>query len=750
MNKLKNYYNLHKLGWKGFQDLAICIAEVYLDKPIQTFSETHDSGMDGLYRGKKTEPNSEHLSIIQCKYNSNGNTRFSNSKLKNELEKLEKIASEEKVGDYTLITNYSVSGKKNNELRARIEKIIEGKFEIYGVDWITRQIQGFPKLRSMVPRVYGLGDLSKILDDRIYQQADSILKMERENLARFVQTEAYYSCQNALENNKYVMLIGEPASGKTTICSALAFHAIDNWECKPIYVTNPSDFKKHLDLDQSQLFVVDNAWGVSQFQDHLVDEWNQNLPLFQSAINNETWIIFTARNHIWNSARKSLSRSNSSLLKNSLVSIDVQKYDSTTRAQILYNHLKFGKQPKSMLTEIKPFLPAVVETSLFLTESARRFGDPIYTNKINLNQRDIIRFFENPSEILQEIINELPNDLLASIALIFISGDRLISPIEDTKALELVNKLYGVDQSQIISALNHLESSFVKKVTTSSGYIWQFKHPTIGESFSQIIAKDSEFIELYLRGAKLEGILNEVVCKSKVFTGTRVVVAEQFYKILIDRMQSTNVVILREFISNRADKNFTSMLLTERVDIITEIKYFSPPISEDPDTKLLLQLHKFECLPGSLRRKFFKCIKVAIISEADISYLTDDEIQSFLSEREKTKLNQIFEKNVIKCISNHVDRIKESASDFDELKRTFYDFEISVSTFLTQVNLLAKYPSILAKLTQEREKIISKLKTTPISTISNRKVISEPILQPEFSEIESENPLVHIFSDLDK
>ena len=42
----------------------------------------------------------------------------------------------------------------------------------------------------LVPRVYGLGDLSQILDERAYLQARTILESMREDLAKVVVTDS--------------------------------------------------------------------------------------------------------------------------------------------------------------------------------------------------------------------------------------------------------------------------------------------------------------------------------------------------------------------------------------------------------------------------------------------------------------------------------------------------------------------------------------------------------------------------------
>jgi len=48
----------------------------------------------------------------------------------------------------------------------------------FGSTWIGEQIRENKRLRMLIPRVYGLGDLSQILDERAYLQARLILELD--------------------------------------------------------------------------------------------------------------------------------------------------------------------------------------------------------------------------------------------------------------------------------------------------------------------------------------------------------------------------------------------------------------------------------------------------------------------------------------------------------------------------------------------------------------------------------------------
>ena len=68
-------------------------------------------------------------------------------------------------------------------------------------------------------------------------------------------------------------------------------------------------------------------------------------------------IVMTSRDYIYNRARKDLKESAFPLLKESQVVIDVHDLSADEKRQILYNHLKLGKQPRSFRSEIKPGNP---------------------------------------------------------------------------------------------------------------------------------------------------------------------------------------------------------------------------------------------------------------------------------------------------------------------------------------------------------------------------------------------------------
>jgi hypothetical protein len=78
---------------------------------------------------------------------------------------------------------------------------------LFGSTRICQQIRECKRLRMLVPRLYGLGDLGQILDERAYSQAKALLSSLREDLSKVVLTSTYGRAAEALNHHGFVLLI---------------------------------------------------------------------------------------------------------------------------------------------------------------------------------------------------------------------------------------------------------------------------------------------------------------------------------------------------------------------------------------------------------------------------------------------------------------------------------------------------------------------------------------------------------------
>ena len=187
---MSEIYNLHTLGWRDFQNLSGTILREILGQTYQTFSDTADAGRDGAFFGKWRRKSGENLRgtfVTQCKFVGKAGSTLKLSDVAEELSKARRLAKKGLCQNYLLMTNGKISARLEESLRSaflRIRGLRE--FRAYGGEWITQQIRENRRLRTLVPRVYGLGDLTEILDDRVYEQAKEILSWLGDELERFV------------------------------------------------------------------------------------------------------------------------------------------------------------------------------------------------------------------------------------------------------------------------------------------------------------------------------------------------------------------------------------------------------------------------------------------------------------------------------------------------------------------------------------------------------------------------------------
>lgn len=649
-------FALHNLGWSDFQQLCLTITREILGQTVESFLDSRDGGRDGAFTGTWRTGGQESLAgpfVIQCKFTSRINYVLKPSDLSDEVEKARKLVKFGLCDSYVLMTNAGLSGAGAGKIKALFHGAGVKHFATFGSSWIGQQIHENKRLRMLVPRVYGLGDLSQILDERAYVQARTILEFMREDLAKVVVTDAYRKAVDAIDKHSFVLLIGEPAAGKTTIASMLAMAALDQWNVSTLKLDDPGKVTEHWNPDEpSQFFWLDDAFGVTQYEDYLVRRWNHILPQIRPMLRKGAKIVMTSRDYIYNRARNDLKESAFPLLKESQVVIDVHDLSDDEKKQILYNHIKLGKQPRSFRTEIKPYLEDVARHPRFIPETARRLGDQLFTKDLFIDGYYIRQFVEKREQLLQEVLHGLDADSKAALALIYMRNGRLESPIQprrsETQALERL----GSDLGGCVAGLEALRGSLVLLSQVSGEQVWQFKHPTIGDAYAAILAQSPEHLGIYMEGSAPERLIDQVTC-GNVGIEKAVVVPKSFYPQMLAKLeempQSNSYKApwlstfmgkrkLQGFLSRRCSKEFLSLYLQHNPGLLDQIA--EPGLSLDtvPEVRLAKRLHELGLLPEEKRTKFVETVSNYTLEGQDAYALENDGIRSLFTDSEFDEL----------------------------------------------------------------------------------------------------------------
>ena len=116
-------FDLHKLGWKSFEDLTACIFREVLGQTLQVFADGPDGGRDGAFYGNWSPPSEKSKCetfsgnfTIQCKHTSKNQKSISLSIIGEEVQKIERLAKQGLCDTYFLVTNYSISANQSESI----------------------------------------------------------------------------------------------------------------------------------------------------------------------------------------------------------------------------------------------------------------------------------------------------------------------------------------------------------------------------------------------------------------------------------------------------------------------------------------------------------------------------------------------------------------------------------------------------------------------------------------------------------
>ncbi len=665
-------FPFHTMGWKAFQDFCSTILTDICGQKVERYAIVRDLGMDAVIWGRHCQKEGfqgEGTFICQCKHTCNEGTTLTKSIMDNELPKIRELAIKHGALSYIIMTNYSITGENADAIRQALVATGISSVTIWGSDRLASFVIDSPRLRMLVPRVYGLGDLSFILDERQLAQSKALLNVLKDDLSKFVRTSAYLKSGEALSKQGFVLLIGEPGAGKTTIASMLVVHAIDHWKCEPFHLSNADEFFTHWNPDNpKQIIWIDDAFGVTQFESSLTSGWNRAFPKMSAAINKGLKVIFTSRDYIYARAIREIKTGAFPLLSNSQVVIRVEQLSSEEKQEILYNHIRYGDQPKSYKTGIKTYLKYISNVSRLLPETARRLGSSAYTKSLSISETGIRMFVENHEEYLVETIRQMGKEEQATLALVFSAGGQIESPVMfDPERSALIGRM-GASQADIISAIDSLIPTFLFRESASS---IRYRHPSIRNAIGRIISESPEYLDLYLSGGPLNIVLREVCCEGMIIEGARVVLPLSRYPHMCRKMISAIDIPgyedqIYRFLSDRADKDFINEIIRQYPHLYERSLRFISYMSTQPKIYFIAHANRLGILPEEIRKSCIQRMISLAIETPDADFMTMPELKSILTDEEMDQAMGRLEQELVPHIDELIDNWIDNADLRDE------------------------------------------------------------------------------------
>jgi hypothetical protein len=704
---------LHTIGWKAFQDLCSQVCEVVLDRPVEIFREAQDGGQDAVFLISSGDDAEHMVGTVQCKYSSDSSKRLRQADLTPELAHIAELISQGQADTYIFMTSMGVDAPEAMAIRRKLQGLGIRKVHIFGRQYLVRAIRSSSRLRALVPQVYGLGDLTSIIDERLTQQSRALLDHWIPKLKAYVPTRSHRSAVKALRDHGIVLLLGNPSSGKSAIGAILSTIASDDPSHTVLVMTSPRDFEIGWNpSDPGRFFWIDDAFGPNVLREDYVQDWASAFQKVRAAISNGNKFLLTSRKHIYEAARKRLGQRNLPVFADNRAIVDVGALTAGEKSQILYNHIHYGGQTQSWKTSVKPHLDAVALVPEFLAGIAERLGDPTFTKSLVPREASLIRFMQEPREHLIDTVNALDEVSQAALLLVYVHQAAFnINSDRNSAAALAVSSLTSVPLPRILDCLEELKGSFLRGPAPHGEPVWTFAHPTIADALTEILREKPHMMAALLRGATVATILSSFSCEGALYLRDALIIPVTLNAVLVARLLATPDEYERNwslfsFLAWRASDAVFGDVVRANPGILARETWAAQVLENDPKVTVHARAHRAGLLDAALREETASRLEKAANADFDLSFCNDEETLELIP---AARLLSLGMKLRVSNLPRVEDRISDLASDADLDEDPESQFEL-VAGALKTLETIASDDEAIDLIEDARKKIADEIK----------------------------------------
>lgn len=316
----------------------------------------------------------------------------------------------------------------------------------------------------------------------------------------------------------------------------------------------------------------------------------------------------------------------------------------------------------------------------------------------------------HPQEFLVQTFKELTPEQQAALTLVFLTRSRLPVHLFPEGESALVATSYGVTKAHMAQALLQLAGSFVIRRNDGDKEYWAFWHPTFADAISAILSKRPDLIDVYVRGAELDTLLNEVICEGATPVRDAVVVPLSSSDALIERLLETpdeegaNEKLF-EFLNRRLSRDLVQKVLQQAPELLGRQgeRLSWRRLRWRQVIRLRATAHEMGLLTEEVRVATTSVLEEGALYSLDASFIQND---SILSVFRPSELMQLTAGLLAKLDSEVPEKIATCQEEADPDGDIDSQFEV-VSDFLDNIRYLVEADSVFAakheKLTADLE-----------------------------------------------
>ena len=215
-------YNFSNLSDYEFERLCKDIMQKRLGCELHTFAQGRDGGIDIT-----DDPVTNHI-VIQVKRITKGSFAGLRRKLKDELDKVKQL----KPDRYYICCSMELTAANKKEIYEMFTPYMQSAGDILAYSELNDFLE-MAENAEIVRKHYKLwldstNVLNELLNQKIFIDCESLLYNMDEYQKEFVDTDCYKECVKILEEERMLLLLGMPGTGKTMTTRMLALYFAAN------------------------------------------------------------------------------------------------------------------------------------------------------------------------------------------------------------------------------------------------------------------------------------------------------------------------------------------------------------------------------------------------------------------------------------------------------------------------------------------------------------------------------------------
>ena len=461
-------YNFSNLSDYEFERLCKDIMQKRLNCELHTFAQGRDGGIDIT-----DDPVMNHI-VIQVKRITKGSFAGLRRKLKDELDKVKQF----KPDRYYICCSMKLTAANKKEIYEMFTPYMQSAGDILACSELNDFLE-MAENAEIVRKHYKLwldstNVLNELLNQKIFIDCESLLYNMDEYQKEFVDTDCYKECIKILEEERMLLLLGMPGTGKTMTTRMLALYFAAN-EYRIRYTTNGDlgDLKNALssDKDKKEVILLDDCLGQHYFRMKEVKPGELLSLIKYIAMNKQKMLIMNSRVTIFQEAKeqsvelKQFAEDERFRIK----ILDMNRLSVVDKGRILRNHLFAKEVPEeyyrdicrdrnySKIVQHKNYTPRIME---YVTRKAN-YKD-VQSEKYYLFIADCLN---NPREIWRdEFMNRIrPEDRIFLTTLYSLTDTTIELPRLQRAFYKRIKNEIQIDTSHDVweSVLRRLEGAFI-------------------------------------------------------------------------------------------------------------------------------------------------------------------------------------------------------------------------------------------------------------------------------------------------